>query len=74
MWGACAGLAPSPELPSQRELWRDPGQAWAGSATGVWGSELMNTSRGASSLRGCVLRTFWGAPPLTPHLHALLTP
>lgn len=64
MWGARAGLAPSPELPSQRELWRDPGQAWAGSATGVWGLGANEHKPGSLSPAGlCPEDILWHASP-----------
>lgn len=57
---------------SQRESWRSPGQARAGSAKGVCGLGANEHKPGEPQpCRVCVPRTFYGTPPLTPHLHTL---
>lgn len=60
--------APGGPSASQRESWRSPGQAQAGSAKGVCGLGSAN-ERKPGEPQPCGLRvprTFYGTPPLTP--------
>ena len=54
---------------SQREFWRDPGRAWAGSATGVWGLGANEHKPGGLSPAGlCPEGILWHDPPPLPRI------